>query len=194
MLVLIPTHRSFHPYLHFPGLPAPASLQGSSADRFPKMPLEVYGNILLARKGTHRRCHLQRRPERAAGKARGRQKSQGALQSLVNMPKDFISEGRLLGSDDSFSIDMEDGSCQAPLQNGHCRRKRYTFQRFQAPERCCLPLTHGSEGVQCSWFPQKLSPSSPHPPHGVGARGTAGHGAARGHGGAAGRWGHRRVS
>lgn len=51
VLVLILTHRSFHPHLHFPRLLAQASLQGSSADRFPKMPLKVYGDILLARKG-----------------------------------------------------------------------------------------------------------------------------------------------
>lgn len=51
VLVLIPTHRSFHSHVRFPRLPAQASLQGSSADRFPKMPLKVYGDILLARKG-----------------------------------------------------------------------------------------------------------------------------------------------
>ena len=137
------------------------------------------------------RCRLQRCSERAAAKARAGQESQVAIQSLVNM--DFISEGRLSGSGGSFSIDTEDGSCQAPFQNGHCRGKRFNFQRFQAPERCFLLLTHGSEGMQCSWFPHKLLPSSPYPPHGVGARGTAGRGAAGGHRGPAGQRGHQRV-
>ena len=35
---------------------------------------------------------------------------------------------------------------------------------------------HGSEGMQCSWFPQKLLPSSPHPSLGAGAEGPQGMG------------------
>lgn len=72
-----------------------------------------------------------------------------------------MSEGRLSGRSDSFSIDMEYGSCRAPLQNGHCRGKCFNFQRFQAPGRCFLPLTYGSKGMQCSWFP----PNSCQAPH-----------------------------
>ena len=108
VLVLVSSHCSFHQRL--PGLPARASLQDSSADRSPKTPLKAYGDALLARTGTQEEVPSPGHAERAAGQAGAGQKSQVTLRSLGNTPEGFLSEGRLLGSGDSFSIHTEDGS------------------------------------------------------------------------------------
>lgn len=78
----------------------------------------------------------------------------------VNIPEGFRGEEKLSGSSSSFSIDVEDDSCQDPLQNHLCRGKQLKFQRLQAPGRCFLPLTRSSEAVHRS----RSSPGSSRAP------------------------------
>lgn len=85
----------------------------------------------------------------------------------VNIPEGFRGEGKLSGSSSSFSIDVEDDSCQDPLQNQQTAQipkvtstrkvlpSSNTEQRGRAP----LPLL------------PRLFPSSPNPSPGTGTEG-----------------------
>lgn len=134
-----------------------------------------------------RRCHLQRCSERAAGKARAWQKSRVALQSLANMPEGFISEGRLSGNSDPFLIHMELLPSSPPKWS--LQRETIQLLKVSSTTRCFFPLTHGSEGVQCSWSPTDSCQAPCIPLIGWGNKGLQG----MGHGGtrAARWWGHQ---
>lgn len=68
---------------------------------------------------------------------KGRRESQSQAEVTggpASIPEDFTSEGKLSGSSGSFSIHVEDDSCQAPFQNHLCRGKQLKFQRLQHQE------------------------------------------------------------